>query len=99
MPLVIKDLSGNGQGVKRGIVTKLHTSGKAFELSFSDTVNETRVFRAIRNAGTTVGNIAVVHVDDTVEVVNNVLAGDTVEIQGIRVNSTDTTITAAEGLV
>jgi len=98
MPIIFKDLSGNGQGVKRGVITKKHTSSSTYDITQHDTNNEDRPFRALVNGDGAAGSITIVNHKDATETFDNVQPGAQLNVQGIRVKATGTTLTTIHAL-
>jgi hypothetical protein len=68
-----------------------------FAVTPSDTVNCERAFRSLRVA--TAGDVAVVRKDGTAVVFPDVAAGETLPVEGKRVNSTGTEDPSNRGIV
>lgn len=93
----------NGNGVSESFVEL--DGGKAiypalggFAITLSDTVNESKPFRSLQLGDAAAASISVETVSGDTVVFANIQPGQTIPIQGVRVNSTGTTATTLVGL-
>jgi len=98
MTRVVKNLAGGSHHVKqKGVNTDMPGIG-GFDITLSDSVDETRNFRALYLGDAAAATIVVVTVMDDVVTFNNVQPGQILPVQGYRVNSTSTTATNIVGM-